>query len=499
VANAVEARWHGDDYQARFFWIQAARLRDPENRNVIEVTYEGDGPKSFDDVIVRYDPPRRSLGPRRISADYHQIKWHVTGEGRFGFADLVDPDFIHATSISLLQRLADAKAKAPPDAAFTLVTTDRIRDGDPLDELVSKTDGSLRLSRLAKGKGPTSRMGKVRKLWREHLGLADDAALYDLLGSFYIREGNASLEALREEVNLRFRVVGLVCCEHSMEFRFDAAARALKVKGINRLDRDSFEILCREEEWIRPSPEPTRQSIAIRAFGGVTPADLLDAPDDHSLSLLDLFEGRHLGAGRDWERDVRPPVTAFLGQVLSRHSRLRLFLDAHATIAFLAGSLLGPKSGASVEVVQKGLRSTIAWHAEDGRDGPPPDISTETIGAGKNIVLAIGLTHDAAADARAYAAANLPGAGTLIRVLPDGGTGPLSVQGGAHAARIAAAAAATVVQHRTPGAAVHVFVAGPNAFSFMLGQQAERMGQCVAYEFDFGARRDGSYHPTFRI
>lgn len=54
MVTAVTARWHGDDYQSRFFWIKAAALRDPDTPHVIEVSYEADGPKAFDDVIIRY-------------------------------------------------------------------------------------------------------------------------------------------------------------------------------------------------------------------------------------------------------------------------------------------------------------------------------------------------------------------------------------------------------------------------------------------------------------
>jgi hypothetical protein len=46
---------------------------------------------------------------------------------------------------------------------------------------------------------------------------------------------------------------------------------------------------------------------------------------------------------------------------------------------------------------------------------------------------------------------------------------------------------------------VHIFLAGPNAFSFLLGQQAESMGRCIPYEFDFSGRIHGSYEPTFVI
>ena len=499
MANAVDAKWHGDDYQARFFWICAAQLRNPETPHVIEVTFEGDGPKSFDDVIVRYDPPRRSAGPNRVSADFHQIKWHVTSEGRFGFADLADPSFVHAKSVSLLQRLADAKGDAPADAAFTLITTDRIRDDDPLGKLVSKKDGSLRLDRLKEGVTERSEMGAVRALWRSHLGLESDEQLYVLLQNFHIQEGHHDLESLRKHVNQGFRLVGLISCDDAMEFRFDGAAKALKTRGINRLTRQDFETLCAEEGWIRPDPEPARQSISIRSFGGVTPADMLTAADENSLSLLDMFDGRRLVDGRSWEADIKPAVSEFVESLIGKHSRFRVFLDAHISIGFLAGRLLGPKSGASVEIVQKGQRSPLAWHAEDGLDGPAPAIDIASLGAGKDIALAVGLTHDPSSDVNAYIQRALPSVGKLISIVPTGGPGHTAIAGGTHASRIADAVAGSVTRNRDPGATIHIFAAAPNAFVFMLGQRAEQMGECVIYEFDFGGRVDGSYNPSMRI
>ncbi|MGG1968216.1 hypothetical protein [Enterobacter hormaechei] len=84
MATSVLANWHGHDYQARYFWIEASRLKNPDQGFVSEVSYEADGPKAFDDVITRYNPPRRSTGPERIQADYYQIKFHVTQATSFG-------------------------------------------------------------------------------------------------------------------------------------------------------------------------------------------------------------------------------------------------------------------------------------------------------------------------------------------------------------------------------------------------------------------------------
>ena len=167
MADAVTARWHGDNYQARIFWENAFNLLLPHSC-VVEVAFEANGPKAFDDVVVKYDPPVVRSGPERVSAEYHQVKWHVQTGGRFGYEDFVDPDFIGAQTYSLLERLQQARKTAPASAHFAFLTTYRIKDGDPLADLISGHDKTLLVERLFDGTTDKSRMGKVRKRWREH-------------------------------------------------------------------------------------------------------------------------------------------------------------------------------------------------------------------------------------------------------------------------------------------------------------------------------------------
>jgi hypothetical protein len=199
----VTARWHGDNYQARVFWENAFNLLLPQSC-VVEVTFEADGPKAFDDVVVKYDPPIARSGPDKVSADYHQVKWHVQTGGRFGYEDFVDPDFIGAKSFSLLQRLQQARKTAPPSAHFSFLTTYRIKDGDPLADLISGHDKTVMVERLFDGtKTDKSRMGRVRKCWRDHLRLANDEELEEVVQGLRVLDGHRSLEELRSEINLR--------------------------------------------------------------------------------------------------------------------------------------------------------------------------------------------------------------------------------------------------------------------------------------------------------
>lgn len=462
------------------------------------MTYEADAPKSFDDIVVRYDPARQSATGSPIVADFHQIKFHMDGAGRFGFEDLIDPKFLGAKTVSLLQRLVAAKKVAPENSAFTLMTIDSIKDGDPLNQIVSSIDGSLRLDRLFDGTGDKSKMGLIRKCWRDHLSVSDDE-LKDILRGFRVSAGFITLEKLRDEVNAQFRAVGILPCHESAAFKYDGEIRALKTQKRNRFDRDTFAALCREQKWFDEKPSRQYRSVSIRSFP-VSPVYELESASEDTLSLLHLFDQRHLQPGGDWQSGVQPALEDFLTKIVSKYHAVRLNLDAHSSIAFLAGSHLGLKSGIEVELVQKGRSNHSVWVADDKKSGPPPIIDTHQIGDGNDIALIVSLSRDAFDDVRDYIEKNVPEVGRIIHLQPTHGPGQQAVMGGEHAANLADAAENAIRKARRPLAAkVHVFVSGPNAFTFFLGQHQQAIGQCVLYEFDFGNRVDGSYHPSFRM
>lgn len=499
MTDAVIANWDGHDYQARFFWIHASGLRDPEKPHIVEVSYEADGPKGFDDVVVRYSPGQAGRRPFRVETAHHQVKFHVNSAGRFGFKDLIEPEFIGATSFSILQRLKDAVEKAPPRSTFTLVTTDRVRDDDPLSKLLKTADGSLDLETLAIGKTEKSEMGKVRAVWRDHLKLSTDDELFSILDTFHIMEGYHSLQDMRENVDLRFQVVGLSSGGNSLEFKFDGAARALKATERNVLTREAFEELCIEQGWIKSTQREDRKNISIRSFRD-GPTDYLDAVPENTLSLLHLFEDRHLQAGSDWNSDVRPAIESFLTRVRQTDKDIRLFLDSHSSIAFLAGAMLGFKTNTHVELNQKGRGPTSVWRSDDGKIGQSALTEVTVIGDGDDIGVVVSLARNAFHDVEEYLKKSVPGVGRILHVTAANGPGQKSLVGGEHAADLADQIAAAIKDLRPPfGARRHFFISAPNAFTFFMGQHLDSMGPVTMYEFDFKGAVDGSYHPSFRI
>lgn len=505
MADAPTARWHGDNYQARVFWENALNLLHPDTC-VAEVCFEADGPKAFDDVVVRYDPAIARSQAEKVPADYQQVKWHVGTGGRFGYADFIDPAFIGAKQNSLLQRLQQARRSAPDGSHFSFLTTYRIKDDDPLATMISGVDKTLMLDRLFDGTlTDGSKMGQVRKLWREHLGLTSNDELRNILTGFRLLENSRSLEEMRTEINFRAHAVGLLTCTASdSDFRYDELARQLKIRGLNSLTRDTLLKLCGEHGLLVPKSSAAADEalpIAIRSFWGPA-ADMVGASPDNTLLLTVEFNQRYLQDGREWQRDIRPRVEAFLGSAVRRSARLRLILDAHASIAFLAGAVLDLKAGADVSLVQKGRVGTKVWRADDGIDsGTRFTSAEEVIGTGTHLAIALSVTHPSASQARGYCQKHLPDVGRLVNFTLPTGPGQQAIEGGRHAAALAEQVSNQIrdLKVSDPDATVHLFAACPNSLLFFIGQGHRAIAPCIVYEFDFDRKGNKTYQPSFVI
>ena len=313
MARSIAARRHGDDFQARLFWLRAALLLDPRS-NVIKVAYET-GPKSFDDILVEYDPkaaPQDHEG-RPILRRHSQCKWHTTA-GVFGHADLIDPAFTNAERYSLLQRAHLAQAQHAPDGTgcrFELVTNWRIKADDPLLELVRKESDELDLARLFEGKTERGRMGQVRKLWCEHLGV-DHAGLALVARTLAVAEAPESLASLQERLDDRFASVGMKRVPTSEAgFFYDDLAAKLLAQGRVEFDRDGFRKMAERENLIDPAARPADAlAIGIRSF--MHPIDPIEDRCAQVLNLVPYFD-----------RAIHPQRRGLAGACISCACRVR--------------------------------------------------------------------------------------------------------------------------------------------------------------------------------
>jgi hypothetical protein len=500
VAQAIVARRDGDAFQARLFWGRAARLLDPHG-HVRRVGFES-GPGGFDDIWVEYEPGHGPLDPEGVPLGrvHMQCKWHVS-PGAYGHAALVDPEFINAKSRSLLQRARDAQIAHAPDGRgirFQLTTNWGVDHRDALRPMIASRSSALVATRLFEGKTDRSQQGQVRKLWRDHLAI-DDQELRRLAQTLAFGQVPDSLDALREQLDLVFRLVGLRSVPQAESgFVYDDVVFQWLAQGRLEFDRPSFEAACARENLIGPAAGGPKV-YGVKSFEH--PFDRLEERCDEVLSLVQHFDDRYIRGQSDWATVLYPELRTFLSAAAKETPQLRLALDAHVTLAFAAGSVLDIKSGRRVEIEQRTLERRI-WSADDTDvDANWPHLScdwTDVDPNGQDIAVAIGLTHDIEAAVRRQLASQT-GLRGLLFCRPSCGPSARALACGAHASALAEAVVAEARARRTAGGRVHLFIAGPNAFTFFLGQRRAALGRVTLYEYDFEGARTGGYVPSLSL
>ena len=504
MTQAVVARKQGDDFQARLFWLYAALLLDP-NGAVTRVAFET-GPRAFDDVLVEYDPTRAPQDHTGypVSRDHLQCKWHVRPD-EFGYADLVDPSFSNAQSVSFLQRARDAQAQYAPDGAgarFKLVTNWRLRRDDPLMQAILMQWHALDLGRLFDGTTDASAMGKVRRLWREHLGY-DDEKLRLVARTLGVTQRLESGNDLRERLNDRFAATGLIRVPQAEAgFFYDDLIGKLHAQGRKEFDRDAFRDMCEQERLFDKDRERNPVTIGVRSF--MHPIDNLEARADQTLNLVPHFDGRFIRDEQAWNTTLFPALREFVLSAARGNDHLRVVLDTHVSLAFGVGAILSVKAGKTVEIEQRTAGRRF-WSANDlpaNAAWPTLAFEAETAGEGREQAIAISFTHDIGNDVRAYVKKNTA-IGHILQVHLEAGASRQSIQCGRHAQMLSDALLAELRRRRQAAAGqrptTHIFVAGPNAFAFFFGQNQPAIGPVIIYEFDFEGGRDSTYRPGLKL
>jgi hypothetical protein len=497
MTEAVTVRRDGDTFQARMFWLRAARLLFPDSP-IARVAFET-GPKSFDDIWVDYAAGQGQLDQygRPLGREHIQCKWHVT-PGSYGYAALVDPEFINANARSLLQRAFDAhRAARDAGVRFKLLTNWLVDRDDPLRAMIGTRSGALRHSRLFDDTTDRSRAGRVRKLWRDHLDIDDDA-LRAFAGALAFGHARDSLEELRDMLDAVLLGAGLrrIPLTESV-FPYDDLVFQWMSQGRLEFDRASLLDACRRENLLAGSA-PTMVCFGIKSFEH--PIDPLQMRCAEVLDLTSEFDERFIRDEGDWSGKLYPKLSSFLRGAAQRHERLRLALDAHASLAFAAGSVLDLKSGRVVELEQRSPGRQI-WTPNDQELDPAwPLVEIERIELDKDgpeFALAVGFTHDIGQDVVNYARAHLPNVSTVLACSLAGGARADAVKCGRHAFDIAQRVASE--SRAAAGAPIHLFVAAPNALTFFLGQRRALLGRVTLYEFDFEGTRGRSYQPSLTL
>jgi hypothetical protein len=503
MANAIVARNQGDEYQARFFWLGACRLFQSHTK-VVQVGYEVDRIKSFDDVVVDYATPLSFERGDLVATDYFQIKFHVNQAGAFTCDALTDPKFINASRFSFLQKLHDAQRSVANGAGcrFIIVSPWGIHPDDPLAAIINNNGGEVRLEVLFDGK-KASRMGRVRAKWKLHLGLTDDDELAAVLRPLRLYINAPDLNQINDLLNLHLENAGLVPIKAGeLVHPYDDLIRKLKAQGRYEFTRDELREVCaRENLWRgRAIPIEDTGQIGIRSF--MRFAEHMEDETEDMVDLVLHFDNRRVRAQDDWSQVIFPKVSAFLSKYARLVKPYTLLLDTHTSIAFAAGYCLEIKSGANVFPVEQTRTGKEVWGLQTGAN-PDGRVSwTKTnhsiSSKGRDVAVAISITHDVFNDVQDFVIRNLPQAGRIIHCRVHPQPGNTAVVDGAHAFALAQQLAALFKQRTREEreGALHLFAAAPNAFMFFLGQLAHGFGTCVLYEYDFESNALGAYQSS---
>jgi hypothetical protein len=504
MTQAVTVRRDGDTYQARQFWLRAARLLDPDSP-IVRVGFES-GPKSFDDIWIEYAGGRepKDLSGQPLRREHMQCKWHVS-PGVYGYSDLVNPEFINANARSLLQRARQAQLQYALDgsgAQFKLVTNWQLDRADALCAVVSQRSGAIRLDRFYGTKTDNSAVGRIRKVWREHLDIDEDA-LRPLANTIAFGHTSETLFDLRDRLDILFAFVGLRRVPpHESAFFYDDLIFQWMGQGRVEFDRKGFKELC-SDEGLFGDATGRPKVYGVKSFEHAF--DRLEDRCEEVLNLVPDFDERFIREDADWSAKIYPELKGFLQSAANDHPKIRLALDAHTTLAFAAGSVLNIKSGRAVELEQRTIARDL-WSADDvpaDPDWPTLDQTVIELNAdAQDVAVAFSITHDIADDVRRYAEDRLPSVGQLLVLRPSTGANSQVVASGRHAFDLAQSTRNAIrsIKRKTLHPTVfHLFVAAPNALTFFLGQQAAVLGRVRLYEFDFEGGRDLSYRPSLTL
>lgn len=490
MSSSVAAILDGFDYQAFWFWWLVCQMLKGENV-VARVGYEVNEYTAFDDVAIEYTQPAHH--GTTCLGEYYSIKYSVNYQKEITAESLGDPGLINATAVSLLERLRDAVARmkaSGKDHQFVLAAPWGLLAADPITKLVDTQSGKIRMNVLYDGTGRRGEMGSLRARWCELLKLSSENELMPILARLRIEPHPPTQQHHLQELDVLLQSVGLapIPTSGAVVLYFPLVQKLFQS---NRwFDAARIRDECRLHNLVAKEPRPKRNAhqLAIRSFDRFS--DGLDQVD-HLLCMLEHFDGRMPRTEHTWNRDVPDKVAGFLGSQLKPQGEYDLHLHCFGSMAFQAGYLAEPKIGASVAVVQRLYgRPAELWTVDHGAVA---SVSQEwkfdecQLGLGKEIAVAVSLTHDIGVDVCNHCRNQIPEVGrVIIAVLPQGAS-YMAVASGTHAFALAQ----RLKNHVSPMARngpLHLFWAAPNAFAFFMGQVSRPLGLCRLYEYDMDSK-----------
>jgi hypothetical protein len=457
----------GDDYQHAIGWYWACQaLDDP---GIVTVSIEDATGGHFDDVVVR-----RRQGPDL----YWQVKSSNYGSVIIDESWLLTP--ITASGRSPLQHFhATWRDLNDTGKAFELALLTN-RGFDPADPILRIRDlkaEQIDVAALAAA-GPRSNIGRARDRWTGHLGI-DRHELTDFLASLQLKAGAAE-SAWDQQARHLMRLVGLRADADAVILG-KALVRRWVTDGAGPMGRDDIRRAVGEAGLLAKNGTLVLAVHAIDRQPTATPANV-------EIDLVHLYDGAdpfarvQLCDPADWNGKVTPAIRG-AARDLEAYATRRVHVTGSMRLPlwFAIGRALPDVRGWILSVDQR----TEEWATDAIPEKVIARVMAEpSIGNGRDLALAVSITHDITADVtRHITAAQLPIASLLV-LGPQGDQGNQAVPTAAWAVAWARSAREQARQAATAIGAthVHLYLAAPAALAMMLGHQWNLMPATTIYE-----------------
>jgi hypothetical protein len=497
MASAISARQDGDEWQAYLFWQEAVSML--FGGEISAVGFEVDEFRAFDDIAVNFSKPRQDGRGGLVDAEYYQIKFSAAFTKKITADSLIDPKFINADSVSLLERLRDAVRLSRANGKrcrFSLVAPWPVDSDDDLGTLVDTSTGAIRLTVLRVGKTDISEMGKVRKKWRDVLKVDDDE-LFDVLQHLCISPRFETLESARRRLNMGFSSTGLkLIPDCTVTDQYAQLIWKLHKQGKQWYSPEDILTVCKQEELYvglaEKTTSPPARVLGVRSF--MRWAENLEDETDAMVCVTEHFSQRQVKEASLWQSEILPRLQKFFSSEIKPGSAIDLELQTHASLAFATGYLVEPKAGVKVGVRQRSIGGIERWAVENPgttAEMPVVNASERSFGGGDGLACAFSVTHDIRESVSSHLSKD-GFTGRLLELTLESQS-QTAVANGHQAYQLASVMTREIAARRGSSASpVHLFLSAPNGLVFLVGQLSRALGEVQLYEFDFGSTKEYS-------
>lgn len=391
---AGAARLAGDEYQHLVSWNEALLALRPGS-GVSYVTVEAPDVGNLDDIVVEHDDG---------STVYTQVKHAVDAQTPVGAGYLLAPGSgqTERAQRSLLQRFRDSWQELQPTGPMSMqLVTDR--EIDPTDALLAHLDRRTEClvpAILADSLPVAAR--EARQEWATHLDMDEDA-LVTFLTDLRLRTGRP-LNAELERAETLMWGHGLTTGRHAVSAAI-AFVRDWVQQRHRRLSLDEL------DAGVAGCTEPAGERGAVLVVEAIGDDPHPEDASEH-LRWVERYVGddpnsrRELADHTDWERIIGPQIEA-AGERLRAAGHRRVIVRGALRLPawFAVGAALRHVHGFDVAALQHGE----IWSSDTATTAVSPKPISVDVGAGEDLVLAVGITTDATqAVQRFIGTANLP-------------------------------------------------------------------------------------------